>query len=179
MKKLFLLASILLFGLPAAHAQDFSQLDKSPMDVAFIRSENNMPMIRIIYSRPQKNGRKIFGGLVPYGEVWRTGANEATEITLYSDMTVNGKPVPAGTYTLYTIPSKNEWTVIINKDVNVWGAYAYDEGKDVLRTSVPVEQTSAPVEAFSMTFQPIENGANLLMGWDDTYVEIPFLKEKK
>ncbi|HET8837427.1 MAG TPA: DUF2911 domain-containing protein [Flavobacteriaceae bacterium] len=177
MKKLFLIFGVLLFSFPSIYAQDFSELDKSPMDVAFIRGENNMPMIRIIYSRPQKNGRKIFGGLVPYSEVWRTGANEATEITLYADMTINGERVPAGTYTLYTIPAKDEWTIIINNAVNVWGAFGYDEEKDVLRVKVPAEQTSAPVEAFSMTFQPVENGAKLLMGWDDTYVEVPFLKE--
>ncbi len=178
MKKLFLIAILFFMSAPALFAQDFSQLDKSPMDVAFIRGENNMPMIRIIYSRPQKNDREIFGSLVPYGKVWRTGANEATEITLYSDMTVNGKPISAGTYTLYTIPTKDEWTIIINKDVNVWGAFSYDETKDVLRVKVPAEQTSASVQAFSMTFQPTENGANLLMGWDDTYVKVPFLKVK-
>lgn len=178
MKKVFLFAIVLLLSVPAVQAQDFSKLDKSPMDVVFIRGEDNAPMIRIIYSRPQKKEREIFGDLVPYGEVWRTGANEATEITLYTNMTVDGKQLSAGTYTLYTIPTKEEWTVIINKDVNVWGAYDYDEAKDVLRVNVPAEQTAAPVEAFSMTFQPIENGANLLMGWGNAYVEVPFLKVK-
>lgn len=176
MKRLLLFTSILLLSIPSVHAQDFSELDKSPMDVVFIRSENNAPMIRVIYSRPQKNGREIFGSLVPYNKVWRTGANEATEITLYEDMLVDGKPIEAGTYTLYTIPKKDEWTIIINEAVNVWGAYEYDQTKDVLRTSVPVENTSAPVEVFSMAFQPMENGANLLMGWENTFVEVPFVK---
>lgn len=179
MKKLFLIVALIFLYIPATHAQDFSELDKSPMDVAFIRGENNMPMIRIIYSRPQKHGRKIFGGLVPFGEVWRTGANEATEITLYQEMLMGGEPIAAGTYTLYTIPTKDEWTIIINKDVYVWGSYNYDKSKDVLRIKVPAEQTSAPVEAFSMTFQPIENGANLLMGWGDTYIKVPFVKANK
>lgn len=176
MKKTLLFATILLLSIPSAQAQKFDDLDVSPMDVEFIRSENNAPMIRIIYSRPQKKGREIFGSLVPYNEVWRTGANEATEITLYEDMLVDGKPIEAGTYTLYTIPTEDQWTVIINEAVNVWGAYEYDTAMDVLRIQVPTEQTAAPVEAFSMTFQPIENGANLLMGWDDTYVEVPFEK---
>lgn len=89
MKHLLFVATILFLSIPSLQAQDFSKLDKSPMDVIFIRGENNAPMLRIIYSRPQKNGRGIFGELVPYGKVWRTGANEATEITLYEDMLVN------------------------------------------------------------------------------------------
>lgn len=176
MKNPLLFLSILFLSIPAMHAQDFSKLDKSPMDVVFIRGENNAPMIRIIYSRPQKEGREIFGELVPYEKVWRTGANEATEITLYEAMLVDGKPIKAGTYTLYTIPTKDAWTVIINGAVNVWGAFEYDKAKDVLRASVPTENTAAPVEVFSMAFQPIENGANLLMGWGNVYVEVPFVK---
>lgn len=165
---------LMIFG---AQAQKFDDLDKSPMDVEFIRDQGNAPMIRIIYSRPQMKGREIFGGLVPYDKVWRTGANEATEITLYQDMIINGKPIDDGTYTLYTIPGEEKWTVIINEAVNVWGAYDYDKARDVLRVEVPVQQTAAPVEVFSMTFQPKENGANLLMGWDDVYVSVPFEKE--
>lgn len=176
MKCLLLFTTILFLSAPSVRAQDFSKLDKSPMDVVFIRSENNAPMIRIIYSRPQKDGREIFGGLVPYNKVWRTGANEATEITLYEDMLVDGKPIEAGTYTLYTIPKKDEWTIIINNAINVWGAFKYDQTKDVLRTNVPSERTSAPVEVFSMAFQSMENGANLLMGWGNTFVEVPFVK---
>lgn len=179
MKQALLFATMLFLSMPVLHSQDFSKLDKSPMDVVFIRGENNAPMIRVIYSRPQKDGRDIFGGLVPYGKVWRTGANEATEITLYEDMLVDGEPIEAGTYTLYTIPTKDEWTIIINEAVNVWGAYSYDKEQDVLRVTVPTERTAAPVEVFSMAFQPIEDGANLLMGWEDTYVEVPFVKAEK
>lgn len=178
MKALLIFASIFFLSIPTIRAQDFSKLDKSPMDVVFIRGENNAPMIRIIYSRPQKNGREIFGGLVPYEKVWRTGANEATEITLYQDMLIKGKPIEGGTYTLFTIPGKKKWTVILNEAINIWGL-SYDKTKDVLRVEVPTEKTAAPVEVFSMTFQPIENGANLLMGWDDTYVKVPFKKAEK
>lgn len=78
---------------------------------------------------------------------------------------------------MYSIPNKNEWSVIINSAINVWGAFSYDQEKDVLRTTVPTERTAAPVEVFSMAFQPIENGANLLIGWGNTYVEIPFEKQ--
>lgn len=176
MKKAILLSSIFFLCFTGLQAQDFSKLDKSPMDVVFIRSANNAPMLRIIYSRPQKKGREVFGKLVPYNKVWRTGANEATEITLYQDMTVLGKPISAGIYTLYTIPQKDKWTVIINKDTHAWGAYEYDKEKDVLRVEVPTQMTAIPVEVFSMAFQSIEEGANLLIGWDNVFVTIPFKK---
>lgn len=176
MKKLLIFTAVFFLSLPCLQAQDFSELDKSPMDVVFIRSENNAPMIRIIYSRPQKNGREIFGELVPYNKIWRTGANEATEITLYQDMLVKGEPIEAGTYTLYTIPHKKNWTIVINKAEHVWGAYSYDKALDVLRVKVPVQMTAAPVEVFSMAFQATENGANLLMGWDGVFINVPFEK---
>ncbi len=156
-----------------AQAQDFSDLDKSPMDVSIIRNEDNSPMARVIYSRPKMRGREIFGELVPYGYVWRTGANEATELRLYQDMTIGGQTIPAGTYTLYTIPEKTEWTIILNKAQKQWGAYEYDADKDLLRIKAPARRAAAPIEDFSIAFQPIENGTNLLMGWANTYVEVP------
>ncbi|NEV93863.1 DUF2911 domain-containing protein [Psychroflexus sp. YR1-1] len=157
-------------------AQDFSDIDKSPMDAVITRNQDNSPLARIIYSRPKKKDRAIFGKLVPFNKVWRTGANEATEITFYQDVFVNGTKVKAGTYSLYTIPEEDQWNVIINKKINTWGAYGYDKDLDILRTSVPVKRTAATVEDFSITFKPTTNGSDLLMGWDDTFVEIPILK---
>jgi len=157
-----------------ANAQDFSDIDKSPMDVTIIRNQDHSPMARVIYSRPKMKGREVFGELVPYGEVWRTGANEATELRLYNDMTISGQKIPAGTYSLFTIPEKNQWTIILNKTENQWGAYDYDEEKDYLRIKAPARTSAAPIEDFSIAFQPTENGANLFMGWDGTYVEVPF-----
>lgn len=164
---------ILILGGFTASAQDFQDLDKSPMDAVITRNQDNSPLARIIYSRPKKNNRVIFGNLVPYNEVWRTGANEATEITFYEDVLFNELEIEAGTYTLYTIPEKEKWTIILNENINVWGAYSYDESLDVARTDVPTKNTAATVEDFSITFKASDGGSDLLMGWDDTFVEIP------
>lgn len=157
-------------------AQDFSDIDKSPMDAVITRNQDNSPLARIVYSRPKKKDRVIFGKLVPYNKIWRTGANEATEITFYESVNFNGTEVDPGTYSLYTIPEKEKWTIIINKKINVWGAYSYDKSLDILRTSVPAKSTAATVEDFSITFKPTKDGSDLLMGWDDTFVEIPIQK---
>lgn len=174
--KLFKICLIVFLISLTGSAQDFSDLDKSPMDAVITRNQDNSPLARIIYSRPKKNNRVIFGQLVPFKKIWRTGANEATEITFYEDVNFNGENIENGTYSLYTIPEKDKWTIIINKQVNTWGAYSYDESLDVLRTSVPTKGTAASVEDFSITFKPTEDGSDLLMGWDDTFVEVPIRK---
>lgn len=153
---------------------NFSKLDVSPLDVALFRDEDKKPVARVLYSRPQKRDREVFGKLVPYGEVWRTGANEATEITLYQDMMVGDKRIKKGTYTLFTIPQENEWTVVLNNSTNIWGAYDYHVEQDAARITVPVRKSPTSIEALSMAFEPIENGTKLQIGWDDRYVEIPF-----
>jgi hypothetical protein len=156
-------------------AQSFQKIDTSPMDLAIARADKDgPPLARVIYSRPQKKGRQIFGELVPFGQVWRTGANEATELTLYIPMTIENTKLEAGSYTLYTIPGIENWTVIINSDTNVWGAYSYKQEKDVVRIIVPAKDTVAPVEALSMVFRPDSNGFTLMIGWDNTYIEVPF-----
>lgn len=177
MKKLIYITmfTVFAFALPdTVTAQTFDQPDASPLDIAMYRTPDKRALIRVIYSRPQVNDRKIFGELVPFGEVWRTGANESTEITLYKDMTVGGKTIKAGTYTLFTIPGEKEWTVILNKDVNTWGAFGYKEERDIARITAPARKTSATIQDFSITFQPAANGADMLIGWDSTYVKIPF-----
>lgn len=186
MKRIFLIMVFFVGLLPQLQAQDttetlkdndgpnFSKLDVSPLDVVLFRGENNEPLARVLYSRPQTRDREIFGKLVPYGEVWRTGANEATEITFYEDMMVGGKRIKKGTYTLFTIPEENKWTIILNNSTNIWGAYDYHVEKDVARITVPVKKAKNPIEALSMSFEPIPNGAKLYIGWDDRYVEVPF-----
>jgi len=182
MKKVMLLAAFFIAGLggPEIMAQtqngdpNFSKMDVSPLDVVLFRNQNKEPVARVLYSRPQKNNRKVFDSLVPFGEVWRTGANEATELTLYSDMMVGDKIVEAGTYTLYTIPQENEWTVILNKSTNIWGAYDYHVEEDLVRIKVPVKKSKTTIEALSMAFAPTEDGAKLQIGWDDRYIEVPF-----
>ena len=193
MKKSIITLAFFLGGLaiPAAQAQDvqenskaettkdndgpnFSKLDVSPLDVVLFRGKDEEPVAKVLYSRPQTRDREIFGKLVPYGEVWRTGANEATEITLYEDMKVGGKTIKAGTYSLFTIPKEKEWTIILNNSTNIWGAYDYHVEEDVARITVPVRKSPVDIEALSMAFEPIEDGAKLLIGWDDRYVEVPF-----
>ncbi len=179
MKKVFLLFFIITTGISFQNlqAQSFPKMDASPMDLSMARPDKNSPpLARVIYSRPQKKGRDIFGGLVPYGEVWRTGANEATELTIYTPLKFGKTLLKPGTYTLYTIPDQENWTIIINSDTNVWGAFSYKKEKDVARITVPCEQAVAPIESLSMIFKTDTKGTTLMIGWDDHYVEIPFKK---
>lgn len=179
MKKIFLLAFFIVstFTFQSAQAQSFPQMDASPMDLSMARPDKNSPpLARVIYSRPQTKGRNIFGDLVPYGEVWRTGANEATELTIYTPLKFGNVILKPGTYTLYTIPDEENWTIIINSDTNVWGAYSYKKEKDVERITVPCKDAAAPIESLSMIFRPENNGTTLMIGWDNEYVEIPFIK---
>jgi hypothetical protein len=171
-------------SIKTAPALKMPQVDKSPMDMAYypanypvlrIQDKANEPLVaRVIYSRPQKEGRTIFGGLVQYGEVWRFGANEATEIELYRDVKINNKKLPKGRYTLYAIPTEKDWTVIFNKDTDIWGAFKYDEKKDVLRVSVPVQKMSEPIDMFSIAFTKVSSGADMMIAWDDAFVTLPF-----
>lgn len=130
--------------------------------------------ISITYGQPMKKGREIFGALVPYGQVWRTGADEATEITFKKDCMFADKPVKAGTYSLFTIPGKKEWGVILNSELKQWGAYGYDKAKDkdVLKATVPAGETDHMVETFTISIK--EEG--VLLEWDKTFVLIPVRK---
>ncbi len=178
MMKNILTCFILVLGLLTgsnAIAQEFSGIDKSPADIAYFRPQRGAaPLMKVVYSRPQLKGRQVGVDLAPFGEVWRTGANEATEIKFYQDMRFGEAVIPAGTYTLFSIPGKDEWTIIINKDIDVWGAYQYEEDQDVARLTVPAGTGSKSLEAFSMTFEGTESGANLHMGWGETRVSVPF-----
>lgn len=175
MKKLIFLSLSCLLLTMTGYSQKFNDLDKSPMDIAICRNKEKACQVRVIYSRPQKRGRQIFGKVVPYDKVWRTGANEATEITFYEPMKVSDVTVEPGTYSIFTIPGEKEWTVILNKATNVWGAYSYEDKEDIVRIKVPARKAAAPIEAFSMAFQPTDQGSDLFMGWDDVYVQVPFV----
>jgi len=107
--------------------------------------------VKIVYCQPSARGRKIMGGLVPFGEVWRTGANEATTIEFDKPVKLEGKDIPAGKYALFTIPAENEWTIIINKDNKQWGAYKYNDKDDVVRVKVKPGKTDAFVETFTIS----------------------------
>lgn len=127
--------------------------------------------IEINYGQPSKRGRVVFGELVPYNEVWRTGANEATEITLKKDAVIGGKPVKAGTYTLFTVPGEKEWRVILNSQLGQWGAYDYDKyrSKDVLDVKVPSRKLASTVEKLTIT--PKKDMIDI--EWDQTGVSVP------
>ncbi len=189
MKKLVLSISVLFFITSALNAQtDATKLpavDKSPMDMSYY-PENypvlkikdkaaDVPVIRLIYGRPQKAGRVVFGELVEYGIVWRMGANEATEIEFYQSVKFGGKKIPKGRYTLYAIVEKDKWTIIVNKDTDIWGSFKYDIKKDVARMEVPVTKTTEIIESFSMVFDKTFSGCNLIVAWDTLKVSVPFV----
>jgi hypothetical protein len=125
--------------------------------------------ITIVYGRPSKKGRKIFGGLEPYDKVWRTGADEATTFTTDRDLTVGTLKVPAGTYSLFTIPGQKEWTLVFNKVANQWGAFKYDPSQDLGRTSMKVEKLATPTEQLTISL----SGSVLRIAWDDTAASVP------
>lgn len=159
-------------------------VDKSPMDMSYfpvnypvLKIQNKVTeplLVRVVYSRPQKNGRSVFGELVEYGKVWRLGANEATEIELYKDAKVGGNKLKKGRYTMYAIPFLDKWTIIFNKETDVWGAFQYDVKKDVLRVDVNTEKQPEPAEAYCMVFEKTGTGANLVMIWDNVKASLPF-----
>lgn len=160
-------------------------LDKSPMDISYfpsdypiLKTQNKAatsPIARVVYSRPQKDNRVVFGNLVEYNKVWRLGANEATEIEFFKDVAIAGKKVVKGRYTIYAIPTETKWTIILNKDTDSWGAFVYDEKKDVLRTDVPVQPLATAVDAFSMNFNKADKGMELFVAWDKASVILPII----
>lgn len=159
-------------------------VDKSPMDMSYYPV--NYPVLkiqdkvtesltaRVVYSRPQRSGRTIFGGLVKYGEVWRMGANEATEIEFFKNVRLAGKKISKGRYTLYAITNETSWTIIINKDTDTWGSFKYDPKKDVIRKEVNIQKNDTPVESLGMGFEKTLTGFNLLISWDQVKVSVPF-----
>ncbi|GLU43981.1 DUF2911 domain-containing protein [Allomuricauda sp. NBRC 101325] len=154
-----------------ATAQKFSGLDASPADIAYYPSSSRETnkMAKVIYSRPQLKGRSL-DELAPVGKVWRTGANESTEITFFKNVTFGGKTIKAGSYALFTIPGEGEWTVILNSNLHEWGAYSYNSDGDVARATAKVSSDSEALEAFSIAF---DDDGNLVMGWGTTRVTLP------
>jgi hypothetical protein len=164
--------ALLFLSIHVLHAQSVSPARPSPTALAAIRYKDSY--IKITYCQPQKRGREIYGKLVPFGQVWRTGANEATEITLTRDVFVAGNLIAAGTYAFFTVPGEQLWTIILNKDLGQWGAYNYNQKMDLIRFDVPVQQAGNDVyEAFTIQFDQRNNVADLLLIWDKTKISIP------
>ena len=143
----------------------------SPLSITTSRYKSTY--VKIVYRKPKKNGRVVFGGLVPYGQVWRAGANEATEITLTGDVLLSGQLLRAGTYSIFTIPNERQWTIIINADLGLWGSYNYNPKRDVLRLEVPSMTTQDVAEAFTIGIDARNNKAGIYLHWDKTKVVIP------
>ncbi len=174
---LFLLA-ILLVGFGCEQNKSTPPTDiqngnrKSPIAISSIKHEG--AYLKVVYGQPYRNGRTIFGEWEKYGEVWRTGANEATEITITDPVLIQDQVIEAGTYALFTIPNKETWTIILNMDLGQWGAFTYSEERDYLRFDVPVINLDTPVEAFSIEFTDvIRSMTTLSLTWDNVKVEIP------
>ena len=158
-------------------------LDQSPMDMIYYpvnypvlkiqEKTTEPPIARVIYSRPQRANRQIFGELLEYGKVWRLGANEATEIEFFRDVKIASKKVPKGRYTLYAIVNRDNWTLIINRDTDTWGSFKYDEKKDLLRTVVPVERTGEMTEVFTLLLDKKDAGLAVVINWEDVKVTLP------
>ena len=169
MKKL-LLTTFLAFSV-AAYSQ-FTLPAASPRQK--VEQQFSMSKITVDYGRPGVKGRKIFGDLVPFGKVWRVGANSSTKITFEQSVNFGGKSVSAGTYGLFVIPTEKEWKVILNKDSQQWGAYTFDEKLNVVDVTLPVQKLAEKQEWFVIELNPVdENAVNLVMKWDFTKVELP------
>lgn len=160
-----------------------SSADKSIMDASYcppnfpllkIQDKVTEPLLaRIVYSRPQKNGRIIFGDLIPYGKVWRLGANEATEIEFFQNAKFGNVSIKKGRYTIYAIPAEAKWTFIINKETDVWGSFRYDSKKDVARVDVPVLLQNDISELFTILFEKSDKGYELQFFWDNIKTTVP------
>ncbi len=188
MKTTFATLSIIIGFTLNLWSQDFNDLDKSPLDVAYYPAKSTFrffektpektkslePIIKVYYSRPQKKGREIFGELVPFDKLWRTGANESTEITFYKNVKIGNTIIKPGSYALAVLPTANEWTLIINTVTDNWGVYVYDGKSNIAETKSTPYTSKEIIEAFSMMLYEKSTGvAHLKMGWDNTIVEFP------
>ena len=167
---------------PENFSNPYSAIDVSPMDMSYypadypkLKMTNSIsgpPVMRIIYSRPHLQGRKLFHNLLKYGEPWRLGANEATEIQFYQDVTIQNKKIKAGRYLLYCIPQETAWTIVLNSNVDTWGL-KIDSTKDLNRFEIPVTHNNLSLEYLTIVFEKTNQGAILLMAWADIKAELP------
>ncbi|WP_454804175.1 DUF2911 domain-containing protein [Mucilaginibacter phyllosphaerae] len=176
MKKAIICAFTMLLACVTfnSYAQEQPRIPEASSTQTIIQ-DFGLGKITITYSRPNVKGRKIFGGINPYGQVWRTGANAATTITFSENVLVEGKKVPAGTYALFSIPGKNSWTIILNKTAKQWGAYSYKQDADLLRFTVKPIDVKEKRETLTMQFANATTKSNdLYIVWDHTAVPIHF-----
>ncbi|MEL7222117.1 MAG: DUF2911 domain-containing protein [Bacteroidota bacterium] len=194
MKNLFAILSIacLMSGAFSANAQNFPKADASIMDMAYFPERSaffyfakndeekkaRTKKMRVVYSRPAMKGRTIFGDLIPYNQMWRVGANESTELLLFADAKVGGKKLKAGErYTVHVMPKENEWTIYFSTELDGWGSYSFQNAPEkttVAQVTVPVEKTSTTLELLGIYFEATDKGANMVIGWENTMVKVPF-----
>lgn len=174
MRKLIIASTALLATLAVAGFALRAQQDKSsrPSPPAKAECKLDSKTVTIDYSSPRAKGRKIFGGLVPYGQIWRAGANEATTFTASSDITVGGTAVPAGKYTIFAVPDESKWALVISKKTGEWGTAYPGPDNDLARIDMKVSKTSAPVENFTIAFDQSGRGCTLRMEWENTRASV-------
>ena len=167
---------------PGKNENPYVIFDVSPMDMSYYPADypklkmakavSTLPMARVVYSRPHLQGRQLFNNLLKYGEPWRLGANESTELDIYSDANIQDKKIKAGRYVLYCIPQPDNWTIIINSNIDSWGLHP-DSTKDIARFIIPVKQTANHLEYVTLIFEKTSTGAELLMAWDNLEARLP------
>jgi len=168
---------------PGKNENPYAIVDISPMDMSYYPADypklkmtkaiSTLPIARVVYSRPHLQGRTLFHDLLKYGEPWRLGANESTELDLYTEAFIQDKKIKAGRYVLYCIPQPGNWTIIINSNIDSWGLQP-DSTKDIARFIIPVKQTVNHLEYYTMIFEKTSAGADLLMAWDNLEARLPF-----
>jgi hypothetical protein len=174
--------SLLIFLLPvfallsAGQMKDKSQRPSPPAQAQCKFSDGHS--ITVDYSSPRMKGRKIFGDVVPYGEVWRTGANEATTFVTTADLSAGNTSVPAGNYTIFTIPTQNQWTLIINKKTGEWGIPYKYESDELGRVDMKVSSTASPVEDFTIAFDQGGRTCTLNLSWENTKASLVLMEAK-
>ena len=175
MRKPMVIGSIWIAALTFASVTLLAQQDKASRPSPPAKAEcklSNGKTITVDYSSPRAKGRKIFGGLVPYGQVWRAGANEATSFVTTGDISVGGKAVPAGKYTMFAIPGEDKWTLVISKKTGEWGTAYPGPENDLARIDMKVSKPSAPVENFTIAFDQSGNGCTMRMEWENTRASV-------
>jgi hypothetical protein len=175
MKKQFAVLAVGCMTLGLMAALGSAQMDKTSRPSPAAKASCALAdgkTITVDYSSPRAKGRKIFGGLVPYGEVWRAGANEATTFVTTADLMVGDKHVPAGSYTIFTIPNKDKWTLIISKKTGEWGIPYPGADQDLLRVDMKASTLPSAVENFTIAFDKTSGGCTLRMDWETTQASV-------
>ena len=173
--------TVFLVGIAGLASSGLGQADKSKRPSPPAKAECKLSdgsSITVDYSSPRMKGRQIFGGLVPYGQVWRAGANEATTFVNTANVNVSGMDVPAGSYTIFAIPNPDKWTLIVSKKTGEWGIPYPGEANDLGRVEMKVSKLPAPVENFTMSFEQTGSGCTLHLDWETTRVSVAIAKKK-